>query len=54
MFKAEIQRKKDQEPESAQETERPPVSAQAEPFLRMLQVHNQKIDKIYKGYVDYC
>ena len=54
VFKAEIKRQKDQEAEKTEDTEQPAVSAEAESFLRMLQVHNQKIEKIRKGYNDYC
>ena len=54
LFKAEIKRQKDQEAESTEDTEKNAVSVEAESFLRMLQVHNQKIEKIRKGYNDYC
>ena len=38
----------------ANEIALPDLTPEAERFLRMLQVHNQKTEKIRKTYTDYC
>ena len=54
VFTAEMNKKKQQEGEHPGEAALPQVTPEAEHFLRMLQVHNAKTDKVRRGYIEYC